>query len=305
MVKSLGCTSIQKMAMQVLTQENWISRDKGCQFSPSFVITLIETTKATLDLEIKRECSEAIHQFSRLRAFHEIIVNSASEMLVPHLTFKDISSKAWAVKTLAQVGQSTALLSKLKSFGIVSAAFKCFLMTSLQRPLEHEILESCVKILAVLSPFHELRHDMIQVEGGKGFQKLIDVFDKSMLSKNYGLLTSCLKIFVSYVNSANKESSGNANLKLISEKRLYKLISEFSLSENIQTHSTVVELLLAYAQHNNVPIVDFWEHIVEKLIEELKCNGNYNMKILQRDEVMKAMNTILRKGKKPSFCPTR
>jgi hypothetical protein len=294
MIKSIGCIFIQRLCLEVLITGDWITAKNSSRFSSSFITTLIDTTKTSIDLVIKRMCSEALYLFSKLRVYHEPIVKAAADMLIPQLSFKDIVSKVWAVKTLAHLCESSSVLATLNSNGIIAHALKCFLMTSNKKPEELDILDHTVRIMAPLSDFQELRQDMVQLDSGRGFQKLLDVYDRSIQTKNYNLVIQCIRIFIAFINAANKEGSGNANLKLVSEKRLYRL-AEFALCENLKAASMVVELFLAYSQHNNVPIVDFWPHVIENLIEGTMCNGNYNIKIHQRDEVLKSILIILKK----------
>lgn len=50
------------------------------------------------------------------------------------------------------------------------------------------------------------------------------------------------------LNTANKESSGNANLKLVPEKKLCKVVENIT-SRNFSLSAKVIELISAYSQH--------------------------------------------------------
>jgi len=84
---------------------------------------------------------------------------------------------------------------------------------------------------------------------------------------------------------ANKESSGNANLKLVSEKKLCKVIENIT-SNNFSLSSKVVALIAAYSQHGkcraiillvqqaNSPIINFWNILYDKCLHTINSEDS-------------------------------
>lgn len=281
--------------MDILIQGDLIIRENNTLFSHDFIKSVINLSSTSIDLQIKRICSELIYKFSRIQEFHELLVREGSEILIPHLVFKDIESKSWSVKTLAQLGETVDMLPVLRQNGIIVPTIRCFLMTSSRRCSEQEILSNIMRIIAMLSDFGDLRKEILQSESGRALTKLLDIFDRSLQEQEWNTLGLCLKIFTSFIKNANHEGSGNANLKILSEKRLFRM-ADLVLCDNFKVSIMITEVFVAYSQHSNVPIPYFWSNLFEKLVEMSTCGHNYSILSYQREELMKALLVMIKKS---------
>jgi hypothetical protein len=117
--------------------------------------------------------------------------------------------------------------------------------------VEMDILHNIARMLAILSDFTEFR-DAFQVNR-EAFPKLLDIIDRT---KNYDLLILALRIIIAFVNNANKEGSGNANLKIMNEKRLLYLVDCIEC-ENLKMSTMATDMFVAYSQHSKL-IVTFY-----------------------------------------------
>ncbi|KAG2387343.1 hypothetical protein C9374_001675 [Naegleria lovaniensis] len=293
MIKSNGCDRIQVMVLKLFISRKWICADRSHLFSSTFVPSLVQTIKETISTSVKRMCDEALYHFSGMDRFKKEIVDArGGEILIPALTFKDVISKYWCVRTLARIIRSKEFaLQFVKQFSVVRPAVNCFLMTHPQStdPVEDFIFISTLSILSNISETREFRVYFVQ---SGGINKLLDILeDPNTVPMK---MIQCLIIVISYVNSANKESSGNANLKLVPEKKLCKVVENIT-SRNFSLSAKVIELISAYSQHSNSPIHNFWNILYNKCLNLVRCNEDYNSYLYQRITCFTTLTSILTK----------
>jgi hypothetical protein len=258
MIKTIGCVLIQCMMLRMFINGQWISYANQDLFADHFVASLIELMQITVDTTTKRMCAEALYYFSRIPAFHKIIAELGSIHLIPQLAFKDLVSKSFAVQTIAHCCESRYVVESLvksRESTIIRLSINGFMMTQLPPNLNSthkldrmkmDILTNLTRILAILSDFGEFR-EMFQVNR-EAFPKLFDIIDRT---QNYDLLILCIRVIISYINNANKEGSGNANLKLLNEKRLMYLV-ECIECDDLKMSTMATDTFVAYSQHSKL-----------------------------------------------------
>lgn len=105
--------------------------------------------------------------------------------------------------------------------------------------LENDVLLSILRTCAILSDHGDFRTEFRV----KGLPKALMLFESHSCSQ-----TLCIRIFKAYIDNANKEGSGNANLKILQDKKLDHLV-ELVQSSNMKTSSIAADLIHAFAPH--------------------------------------------------------
>ncbi|EFC49129.1 predicted protein [Naegleria gruberi] len=289
-LRSNSCELIQVVVLRSFVKKDWIY-EKSHLFSTTFVPSLLTTIKETISRDVRRVCDEVVYHMSAIERFQkEIIDAGGGDILSPQLAFKDRTSKYWGVKTLARMLRNKEYATIfVKQYGIVKAAVNCFITTSHTDIDEYDVFMGVLHILSDISDTQEFR--LYFMHSG-AINKMLDILESQNHDQKKIIL--CLNIVISYVNSANKGSSGNANLKILSEKKLQRIIESIT-STNFSLSGKVVALIAAYAQHSNSPIFDFWNILYSKALNVIRCNEDYNSYLYQRISCFQMLTNILSK----------
>lgn len=275
-LRSIGCHNIKKLAIRSLIEKDGHVQDlvhsfrnsKTRSFVQSFFDALGTTLSQSVSREVKQFCTEYIYQLAHVGEFrHETTGYGISEALIPQLTYRDVVSKRWAVKTLSQSMESPEVVQKLMKEGIIPPAIQCFLRTPFQEPLdilERDVLASICRICAILSDFNSFR---TVFENQRGLAQMFQIFDRS---HDPILHTLCLRILKAFIINANKEGSGNAALGLLQGRRLRRLI-DLTESHDIKAGCMACEVFEAYLTHTisqfqtfgSLSLMVFWNAYAE------------------------------------------
>ncbi len=289
-LKSVGCYDIKQLCLRMIIKNNFISFQNKEIIKNSFTETVLENLLSSIEFNVKQLCLECLYLYMKIPDFRTTIIRfkGIAETLIPQLSFKDVASKRWATMVLCFACESPNLVSFLMTKGLESHCLTCFLTSNYDTSNDKEVLSHCTRMCAILSDFASFRR-IFQLEGG--FTKMFYILDNI---KDYGLHILCLRIVKVFVESANKEGSGNAALSLIKEKRI-NLIIQLTSSNDVKAGSMASEVFVSYLKHDHIPIPNFWQIVTEGILVGIRGDDTYRTNSYQKEMALRLILTILAK----------
>lgn len=274
MLKTVNCNHILVIALQALISSNHIiTKSNQSAFGVEVFKDLMNKIKSSLDYNVKLMSTEVLYRFSKESCFRNDIMNAqVPEMLVYMLSSKEQMFRSFSVKTISQLCDNSERSTRFLELGITTSILKYYnsFISEIQDKLvssnssklsdqELETLLNATKIILSLCDFGDFRNSFAN---HKALNSFLIVFDAT---NNVSLLICLLKILTKLIFSAGKEGAGNGNLKIITEKRLYRLIkmlATYELSTGSKLQMNILDLLKSFVPHQNIPLngkKPFWE----------------------------------------------
>eukprot|EP00818_Percolomonas_sp_WS_P003110 CAMPEP_0117435866 /NCGR_PEP_ID=MMETSP0759-20121206/707_1 /TAXON_ID=63605 /ORGANISM="Percolomonas cosmopolitus, Strain WS" /LENGTH=886 /DNA_ID=CAMNT_0005227437 /DNA_START=5 /DNA_END=2665 /DNA_ORIENTATION=+ len=286
MLKTVNCNNILAIALEALTAHNsqFISTQNQDAFGSDVFRMLMARLKSSVDVTVKHMCAEALYCFAAVPCFRDEIMRAqAAEMLVYMLSSKEPLFQTFAVKTLAQLCDSSNRTSRFIDLGLAQAALKQYVSSSSvpvgggssarsrEKTSAHdmEYLLNATIILYALSEFSDFRN--LFAGHPRALNRFLYIFDHTSHKE---LLTFSLRIMLRLTSMANKEGAGNGNLKVMTEKRLNRILG-FLAPPNLpdsKFQQLILDLIKSFLPHRNIPMDSngkscFWEISLTEILK--------------------------------------